>query len=94
MNQLSLLDSLSSLLSLSSSSSLSSSAAAAQTPPTMTATDPNQPRVPHSRLTGFDITVASKVMAVLALAGDLPNLRDKLGSMVAGYSFPDKTTGK
>ncbi|KAL7564476.1 hypothetical protein ACA910_001570 [Epithemia clementina (nom. ined.)] len=57
-------------------------------------TDPNAPRVPHSRLTGFDITVASEVMAVLALARDLPDLRDKLGSMVVGYSFPDPTTGK
>ncbi len=43
-------------------------------------------RVQHDRVTGFDITVASEVMAVLALAKDLPDLRDKLGAMVVGYS--------
>lgn len=49
------------------------------------ANDPNV-RVPHSRLTGFDITVASEVMAVLALARDLNDMREKLGAMVVGYS--------
>ncbi|KAL7545750.1 hypothetical protein ACHAWF_009101, partial [Thalassiosira exigua] len=44
------------------------------------------PRVQHSRETGFDITVASEIMAVLALAKDLPDLREKLGAMVVGYS--------
>lgn len=43
-------------------------------------------RIQHSRRTGFDITVASEVMAVLALATDLPDLRNKLGAMVVGYS--------
>lgn len=43
-------------------------------------------RVQHSRMTGFDITVASEVMAVLALATDLKDLRNKLGAMVVGYS--------
>mmetsp|Transcript_12399 Transcript_12399/g.15495 ORF Transcript_12399/g.15495 Transcript_12399/m.15495 type:complete len:653 (-) Transcript_12399:135-2093(-) len=43
-------------------------------------------RVQHSRKTGFDITVASEVMAVLALATDLTDLREKLGAMVVGYS--------
>jgi formyltetrahydrofolate synthetase len=33
------------------------------------------PREQHSRETGFDITVASEIMAVLALAKDLPDLR-------------------
>lgn len=47
--------------------------------------DPNV-RIQHSRETGFDITVASEVMAVLALARDLPDLREKLGAMVVGYS--------
>lgn len=42
--------------------------------------------VQHDRVTGFDITVASEVMAVLALAKDLPDLRNKLGAMVVGYS--------
>ena len=44
------------------------------------------PKVQHDRATGFDITVASEVMAVLALATDLSDLREKLGSMVVGYS--------
>jgi len=44
------------------------------------------PRVQHSRLTGFDITVASEIMAVLALARDLKDLRERLGRMVVGYS--------
>lgn len=44
------------------------------------------PREQHRRETGFDITVASEIMAVLALAKDLPDLREKLGSMVVGYS--------
>ena len=44
------------------------------------------PREQHCRETGFDITVASEIMAVLALAKDLPDLRNKLGSMVVGYS--------
>jgi formate--tetrahydrofolate ligase len=43
-------------------------------------------RVQHSRTTGFDISVASEVMAVLALATDLADLRCKLGDMVVGYS--------
>lgn len=43
-------------------------------------------RVQHSRITGFDITVASEIMAVLALANDLKDMREKLGSMVVGYS--------
>jgi formate--tetrahydrofolate ligase len=47
---------------------------------------PAKPRVQHDRVTGFDITVASEVMAVLALARSLPDLRDKLGAMVVAYS--------
>jgi len=43
-------------------------------------------RIQHDRKTGFDITVASEVMAVLALAKDLNDLREKLGAMVVGYS--------
>lgn len=43
-------------------------------------------RVQHSRMTGFDITVASEIMAVLALANDLKDLREKLGAMVVAYS--------
>ncbi len=44
------------------------------------------PKIQHDRSTGFDITVASEVMAVLALARDLKDLRNKLCSMVVGYS--------
>lgn len=49
-------------------------------------TEPGTPKVQHDRETGFDITVASEVMAALALAKDLSDLREKLGAMVVGYS--------
>lgn len=39
------------------------------------------------RQTGFDITAASEVMAVLALATSLQDLRQRLGRMVVGYSY-------
>ena len=38
------------------------------------------------RQTGFDITAASEVMAVLALAASLPDLRVRLGRIVVGYT--------
>ncbi len=38
------------------------------------------------RETGFDITAASEVMAVLALATTLRNLRERLGAIVVGYT--------
>lgn len=38
------------------------------------------------RETGFDITVASEIMAVLALTTGLADMREKLGSMVIGMS--------
>jgi formyltetrahydrofolate synthetase len=47
--------------------------------------------VQHSRMTGFDITVASEIMAVLALCTDLADLREKLGNMVVGYSYSGST---
>jgi len=37
------------------------------------------------RQTGFDITVASEVMAILCLARDLADLQDRLGAIVIGY---------
>ncbi len=37
-----------------------------------------------ARDTGFDITVASEIMAVLALTTDLADMRDRLGRMVIG----------
>ncbi|MBM3605735.1 MAG: formate--tetrahydrofolate ligase [Alphaproteobacteria bacterium] len=39
-----------------------------------------------SRQSGFDITVASEVMAILCLARDLTDLQDRLGRIVVGYS--------
>jgi len=38
------------------------------------------------RLTGFDITVASEVMTVLALSTSLADMRERLGNMVIGLS--------
>ena len=38
------------------------------------------------RQTGFDITAASEVMAILALAGSLKDLRARLGRAVVGYT--------
>ena len=39
---------------------------------------------------GFDITVASEIMAVLCLASDLKDLKERLGRMVVGYTYADK----
>jgi methylenetetrahydrofolate dehydrogenase (NADP+)/methenyltetrahydrofolate cyclohydrolase/formyltetrahydrofolate synthetase len=39
-----------------------------------------------TRKTGFDITVASEVMAVLALASDLTDMRERFGRIVVGRS--------
>ncbi|MCB9419772.1 MAG: formate--tetrahydrofolate ligase [Ardenticatenaceae bacterium] len=38
------------------------------------------------RETGYDITVASEIMAILALTTSLADMRDRLGSMVIGQS--------
>jgi formyltetrahydrofolate synthetase len=38
----------------------------------------------HTRETGFDITVASEIMAVLALTTSLNDMRERLGRMVIG----------
>ncbi len=38
----------------------------------------------HTRRTGFDITVASEIMAILALTTDLRDMRERLGRMVIG----------
>jgi len=40
----------------------------------------------YSRQTGFDITVASEVMAILCLARDLEDLQDRLGRIVVAYN--------
>ncbi len=42
------------------------------------------------RETGFDITAASEVMAVLALASDLQDLRRRLGRIVVGMNMDGK----
>ncbi|CAL8463472.1 g3006 [Coccomyxa elongata] len=39
-----------------------------------------------TRSTGFDITVSSEIMAVLALTTSLPDMRERLGNMVIGNS--------
>jgi formate--tetrahydrofolate ligase len=41
------------------------------------------------RETGFDLSSASEVMAVLALAGSLRDLRQRLGRIVIGYTHQD-----
>lgn len=40
----------------------------------------------HTRETGFDISVASECMAILALSNDLRDLRERLGRIVIGSS--------
>ena len=40
----------------------------------------------YSREDGFDITVASEVMAILCLSKDFDDLKDRLGKIIVGYS--------
>ena len=40
----------------------------------------------NERQTGFDITVASEIMAILALTKDLADMRDRMGHIVIGTS--------
>jgi len=40
---------------------------------------------------GFLITVASEIMAILCLANNLMELKDKLGKIVIGYSYDDES---
>lgn len=44
------------------------------------------PAEKFERDTGFDITVASEIMAILALTTDLADMRERLGAMVIGAS--------
>ncbi len=44
------------------------------------------PKEKFERETGFDITVASEIMAILALTTDLADMRRRLGEMVIGMS--------
>ena len=39
---------------------------------------------------GFDITVASEIMAVLCLANSIADLKERLSRIVIGYNFEDK----
>ncbi len=39
---------------------------------------------------GYDITVASEIMAVLCLAQDLSDLKVRLGNMIVGYTYLDE----
>ena len=39
---------------------------------------------------GFEITVASEVMAVLCLASDIPDLKARLGRIIVGYTYEGK----
>ena len=41
----------------------------------------------YPRETGFDITAASEVMAILAISRDLADLRRRLGAITVAYSF-------
>ncbi|OJX39582.1 MAG: formate--tetrahydrofolate ligase [Chloroflexi bacterium 44-23] len=41
----------------------------------------------HERDTGFDITVASEIMAILALTTGLEDMRERFGRMVIGTNF-------
>ena len=39
---------------------------------------------------GFDITVASEIMAVFCLSSDLKDLKKRLGNIVVGYTYDEK----
>jgi len=39
---------------------------------------------------GYDITVASEIMAVLCLASSITDLKDRLSRIIIGYTFDDK----
>jgi formate--tetrahydrofolate ligase len=39
---------------------------------------------------GYDITVASEVMAVLCLASDINDLKERLSRMIVGYTYDEK----
>jgi formate--tetrahydrofolate ligase len=40
--------------------------------------------------TGFDITPASEIMAILCLASDLDNLRERINNILLGYTFANQ----
>ena len=44
--------------------------------------------VPHED--GFEITVASEIMAILCLSKDITDLKQKVASIIVGYTYDDK----
>lgn len=42
------------------------------------------------RNTGFDISVASEIMAILCLSNDLMDLKERVSNIIVGYTFDDK----
>ena len=44
----------------------------------------------YKRNDGFDISVASEIMAILCLAKDLDDLKSKLGNITIGYTYDNK----
>ncbi|MHA1828001.1 MAG: formate--tetrahydrofolate ligase [Candidatus Heimdallarchaeaceae archaeon] len=42
------------------------------------------------RNTGFVITAASEIMAILALSADIKELKERLGNILVGYTYDDK----
>ena len=43
---------------------------------------------------GYDITVASEIMAVLCLANDITDLKERLARIIVGYTYGSKTEQK
>jgi formate--tetrahydrofolate ligase len=43
-----------------------------------------------TREDGFDITVASEIMAVFCLSSSISDLRERLGRIIVGYTYDDK----
>ncbi len=39
---------------------------------------------------GFEITVASEIMAIMCLANDIEDLKEKLGNIILGYTYDNK----
>ena len=42
---------------------------------------------------GFDITAASEIMAILCLASDIDDLKNRLGRIIVGYTFGKQSDG-
>nr|MCG4642244.1 formate--tetrahydrofolate ligase [Bifidobacterium bifidum] len=42
------------------------------------------------RETGFDITAASELMAILCLSKDLADLKQRISKIVVGYTYDQK----